>query len=126
MQISGERFALANRMLIPVRRHGHEDLSGSDVDAGCVGLKYRAILLPRPIRLFVPLPPGWHRALAAAHLLLLGFLPGHSNSLLRQPAKPRKEGTLLIGISSGWCSRTVTTVLCTGLGTTLLIGFEST
>ena len=45
VQIAGERFALADRMLIPLRRHGHKDLSGSDVDASGVRLKDRAIRL---------------------------------------------------------------------------------
>jgi hypothetical protein len=41
VQISGEGFALPDRMVIPVCRHGHEDLPGSDVDASRIRLKYR-------------------------------------------------------------------------------------
>jgi hypothetical protein len=105
MQISSEGLALANRMGIPVRRHGHEDLSGSDVDARRIRLKHRPIRLHRLLRL---LPRtctcGWYGALAAANLLL-PRCSGHSDSF-RSGNRPSraKNGTLLIGISPGWCA----------------------
>ncbi len=43
MQIAGESRALPHRIGVPIRRHCHEDLSGSDVDAGCIRLKQRVI-----------------------------------------------------------------------------------
>jgi hypothetical protein len=86
-------------MVIPLRRYRHEDLSGSNVDASGIWLKYRAIRLPRPVRLLVPLTFGGYGASTAANLLLPRFL-GHGNSFRSgQPAKPRKEGTLLNEIS---------------------------
>jgi hypothetical protein len=41
MQIAGEGIALADGMVIPVCWHGYVDLSGPDIDAPGIRLKYR-------------------------------------------------------------------------------------
>ena len=52
VRIDRERRALADGMVIPVRRHGYVDLSGSDIDAGRIRVKYRTIRLIRILPLF--------------------------------------------------------------------------
>ena len=55
VQIAGEGLALADGMLIPVRRHGDVDLPGSNIDAGRMRLKHR---MPRSFHLTGPLAAG--------------------------------------------------------------------
>jgi hypothetical protein len=43
VQIGGEGLALADRMVVPIRRYGHEDFPGSDIDASRIRLKHRTI-----------------------------------------------------------------------------------
>src|SRR4030095_9831249 len=125
VQIAGEGLALSDGMLIPVHRHGYIDLSGSDVYAPTHSARMPngpvaptgSVLLFACCGLVSDLrresPATWF-------YLTLRFLP------LWQPAKPRKRRYSSRRNQSGMVLRTVTTVWCTELGTTLLIGFEST
>jgi hypothetical protein len=101
VQIAGEGLALPDGIGIPVRRHGYEDFSRPDIDTSRIRLKHRPIRL---VRSFIPLTFGWQGASAAANLWLERFL-GHYDSF-RSGNRPSraKEGTLLNGISPGWCS----------------------
>jgi hypothetical protein len=91
MEIAGKGVALADRVRIPVRRNGCIDLTRPDIDASGIGLEPRRLTV---LLLVGPPANGYLRPAALLtsiwHIRLLS---------LRLTARPRKESTLLIGIS---------------------------
>src|ERR1035438_3694399 len=126
LQVFGKRRKHSNWIFIPVRRHGYKDLPGTDIDAARIRLQKWPILQAHPFSSSLPFSFARSRRFLARLgriLIPIGHSPVSFYSGNGQVAQTMYS---LNRNQPGVPPQAVTTVWRPELGTTLLIGFNST
>ena len=125
LQVFGERRTHPHRVLVPIRRYRYKDLPRANIHPAGIGLQKRAVIQAHPFASSTPFAFARLRPFLGLWRMLLLF--GHIPDLSTQAtAKSRKWKYSFKRNQPGVLTQTVTTVWRTELGTTLLIGFNST